>query len=255
MAAVFTDTNRDKYGVVRGRCKDCPEDCPEYSQPVLRHNCTYCGCPAGQHERVEPRPELIIKTEPGEDEEAGCPGRTNGGPTQGPSRRPDGWTTVQVWPGPSRRNESSNDSTTHRGQWRTVSQRRCKTLFENNGVQYSQLERHLSRTECGVFTILWKGKIIYVGEPKKTPILTCLRSIFTGGSNQDISKCLKNVPNVLKSAHIKIAWLKHIDDDPHPKTCKEGKKGMSYRQCLSNLQGVKPRDVLKGLMREETINR
>ncbi|XP_067651978.1 uncharacterized protein [Haliotis asinina] len=256
MAAVFTDINRDKYGVVRGKCKDCPEDCPEYSQPVLRHNCTYCGCPAGQHERVEPRPELIIKTEPGEEEEeeAGSPGRSNGGPTPGPSRRPDGWTTDRGRPGPSRRNESPNDTTTHQGQSRPVSQKGCKTLFDNTGVEYSQLERHLSKTECGVFTIRWKGKIIYVGEPKKTPILSSLRSIFVGGSNQAISSFLKILRSDLRSAHIKIAWLKHNGDDPHLKTCKEGKKGLSYRQCLSKLQGRNPRDVLKGIMRENIID-
>ncbi|XP_046560047.1 uncharacterized protein LOC124269075 [Haliotis rubra] len=246
--AVFTDTNRDKQGVVRGRCKDCPEECREYSQPVRRHNCTYCDCPAGNHERVEPRPELIIKTEPGE-EEARSPARRDGGPTPGPSRRPDGLTTVPPQPGPSRRNESP-----HRDKSQTVIQKRCKTLFEDDGVQYSQVKRQLSRTERGVFTILWKGKIIYVGEPKKTPILPYLCSIFSGGSTQDISKCLKNIPSVLKRAHIRIAWLKHKDDDPHLKTCREGKKGISYRRCLSNLQGEKPRDVLEGLMREETIN-
>ncbi|XP_046575513.1 uncharacterized protein LOC124283492 [Haliotis rubra] len=245
--AVFTDINRDKYGVVRGRCKDCPEECPQYSQPVLRHNCTYCGCPAGQHERVEPRPELIIKTEPGE-EEARSPGRRDGRPTPGPSRRPDGWTTVPPQPGPSRRNESP-----HRDESRTVIQvvRRYLRMRVSSILKLRDTSAEQKR---GVFTILWKGKIIYVGDPKKTPILTCLRSIFNGGSNQDISKCLKNLRNDLKRAHVRIAWLKHKDDDPHLKTCREGKKGLSYRQCLSNLQGEKPRDVLKGLMREETIN-
>ncbi|XP_046575512.1 uncharacterized protein LOC124283491 [Haliotis rubra] len=251
--AVFTDINRDKYGHVRGRCKDCPEECPQYSQPVLRHNCTYCGCPAGQHERVEPRPELIIKTEPEEEKERSR-GRRGGRLTLGPSRRPDGLTTVPPQPGPSRRNESPNDSTTHRNQSQTVIQKGCQTLFENDGVEYSQLERHLSRTDHGVFTILWKGKIIYVGEPKKTPLLSNLRSIFTGGSSQDISRCVKGLPRNLVQEHVRVAWLKHVDDDPHLKTCREGKKRMSYRQCLSNLQARNPRDVLKGLMRKLAIN-
>ncbi|XP_046560046.1 uncharacterized protein LOC124269074 isoform X4 [Haliotis rubra] len=255
--AVFTDINRDKYGVVRGRCKDCPEECPQYSQPVLRHNCTYCGCPAGNHERVERRPEPIIKTEPGE-EEARSPGRRDGGPTPGPSRRPDGSTThrnqsrtviqIQAQPAPSRRNRSPIVSRTLRDPWGIVTQKRCKTLFESESVDYSQLERHLSKTDHGVFTILWKGEILYVGEPKKTPILSNLRCIFTGGSSQDISKCLKGLPRNLVQEHVRVAWIKHVDDDPHLKTCREGKKRMSYRQCLSNLQARKPRDVLRGLM-------
>ncbi|XP_067651965.1 uncharacterized protein [Haliotis asinina] len=251
--AVCIDTNKDKRGVVRGRCKDCPEDCLEYSQPVHRHNCTYCGCPAGQHERVEPRPERIIKTEPGE-EEAGSPGQSNGGPTPGPSRRPGGLTTDRGRPGPSRRYESPNNSTTHRGQSRPVSQKRCKQLFESEGIAYSQLKRHLSATEHGVFTILWKEEIIYVGNPKKTPMLSNIRSIFTGGNTQDIGKYLKSLPKDLVRQHARVAWLKHIDDDPHRRTCREGYKILSYQQCLSKLQRRKPRDALKHLM-QSTVGR
>ncbi|XP_046347330.2 uncharacterized protein LOC124127964 [Haliotis rufescens] len=236
--AMFTDINRDKYGVVRGRCRDCPEDCPQYSLPVLRHNCTYCGCPAGQHERVEPRPEHIIKMEPGE-EGAGSPGRSDDRPPRGPSRR--------AQPSTSRRNESPTGSRNHQDTSRTVIQKRCQTLFEDSGVTYSHLQRNLTKTQRGVFTILWKGNIIYVREPKKTPLLTNLRGIFTGGSQQDISKYLKSLANDLKEKHVRIAWLTHMDDDPHCQTCREGRKKLSYRHCVSNLQSKDPRKVLLDL--------
>ncbi|XP_048253539.1 uncharacterized protein LOC125381167 [Haliotis rufescens] len=236
--ATFTDINRDKHGVVRGKCRDCPEDCPQYSQPVLRHNCTYCGCPAAHHERVEPRPELIIKIEPGE-EGAGSSGRSDDRPPRGPSRR--------AQPSTSRRNESPTGSRNHQGTSRTVIQKRCKTLFVDAGVTYYHLQEKLTKTQRGVFTILWKGKIIYVGEPKKTPLLTNLRGIFTGGSQQDISKYLKSLPNNLKEKHVRIAWLTHMDDDPHCQTCREGRKKLSYRHCVSNLQSKDPRKVLLDL--------
>ncbi|XP_046343676.2 uncharacterized protein LOC124124533 [Haliotis rufescens] len=251
--AMFTDINRDKRGVVRGRCRDCPEECSQYSQPVLRHNCTYCGCPAAHHERVEPRPELIIKIEPGK-EGAGSPGRSDDRPPRRPSRRPDGWSKAQVQPSTSRRNESPTDSRHHQYTSRTVIQKRCKTLFVDAGVTYSHLQEKLTKTQRGVFTIKWEGKIIYVGEPKKTPLLTNLRGIFTGGSQQDISKYLKSLSNDLKEKHVRIAWLTHVDDDPHCKTCREGKRKLSYRHCVSNLQSKDPRKVLLDLKRNFSLH-
>ncbi|XP_048253538.1 uncharacterized protein LOC125381162 [Haliotis rufescens] len=251
--AMFTDINRDKRGVVRGRCRDCPEECSQYSQPVLRHNCTYCGCPAAHHERVEPRPELIIKIEPGK-EGAGSPGRSDDRPPRRPSRRPDGWSKAQVQPSTSRRNESPTDSRHHQYTSRTVIQKRCKTLFVDAGVTYSHLQEKLTKTQCGVFTIKWEGKIIYVGEPKKTPLLTNLRGIFTGGSQQDISKYLKSLSNDLKEKHVRIAWLTHVDDDPHCETCREGKRKLSYRHCVSNLQSKDPRKVLLDLKRNFSLH-
>ncbi|XP_071092241.1 uncharacterized protein [Haliotis cracherodii] len=252
---MVTDINRDKYGVVRGKCRDCPEDCPRYSQPVLRHNCTYCGCPAGQHERVEPRPELIIKMEPGK-EGAGSPGRPVGRSQPGLSRKQDGLPTAQAQPRSSRRNKSPIVSRKHPDTSEAVTKKRCETLFEDTGVNVSLLKRNLRKTKRGVFTILWKRYIIYVGEPKKTPMLSSLRSIFAGRSNQAISTFLKSLPKDLKKKHIRIAWLKRMDDDPHRQTCGKGKKKVvSYRQCISKLQGKTPKDMLRYYMSGKNIRR
>ncbi len=69
--SMFTGTSLDKRGVARGECRDCPDDCSEYSQPLHRNACDYCECPAGRHVRVEAKPDQLIKIEPGmeEDEE------------------------------------------------------------------------------------------------------------------------------------------------------------------------------------------